>query len=116
MIVKIDATPPRMAVSERRRSAPYLGASAKISRAGGAPAEFSQPDMVGIGGGNSVTYIEHSRAPDGASGYHVYRADIDGSEAVAITQDGQDQEAIEAVESDCEYVRFVEVKSVDPDA
>lgn len=69
-----------------------------------------------VRGGNSVTYIEHRRAPDGASGYHVYRADIDGSEAVAITQDGQDPDALEAVRSGCEYVRFVEVKSVDHDA
>lgn len=66
-----------------------------------------------VRGGNSVTYIEHSRAPDGASGYHVYRADIDGSEAVAITQDGQDQEVIEAVERDCEHVCFVEVRGAE---
>jgi hypothetical protein len=41
------------------------------------------------------------------TGYDVYRADIDGSEAVAAIQDGQDQETIEAVERDCQYAGFV---------
>jgi len=38
------------------------------------------------------------------SGYHVYRADVAASEAVPIVQDGQDQETIEAVARDCEYL------------
>ena len=62
-------------------------------------------------GGGTVEYVEHSRAPDGASGYEVYRADINGSEALPIVYDGQDQEAIEAVERDCEHACFVEVRS-----
>lgn len=39
--------------------------------------------------------------------YYVYRADIDGSEAVCLVEDGQDQEMIEAVERDCELVAVV---------
>lgn len=60
-------------------------------------------------GGAEAEYVEHGyHAPEGASGYHVYRADIDGSEAVPIVRDGQDQEAVEAVERDCDHVCFVE--------
>ena len=35
--------------------------------------------------------------------YHVYRADIDGSEVIGPITDGSDQDMIEAVERDCEY-------------
>lgn len=53
-------------------------------------------------------YEELSRNPRSTqTGYDVYRADIDGSEAVTVVQDGQDQEMIEAVERDCQYVGFV---------
>lgn len=46
---------------------------------------------------------------DSRTGYHVWRADIDGSEAVAVVHDGQDQETIDAVERDCRYEGFVTV-------
>lgn len=59
-------------------------------------------------GAGEYTYIEHSSRPSGADGYHVYRADINGSEAVPDILDGQDQETIEAVERDCDYVGFVQ--------
>ncbi|PTR07881.1 MULTISPECIES: hypothetical protein [unclassified Novosphingobium] len=48
----------------------------------------------------------------GENHYTVYRVDIDGSEAVAIVQDGQDQEVIEAVERDCEFVGSVKVTNL----
>lgn len=54
-------------------------------------------------------YSELSSQPrDTRTGYAVYRADIDGSEAVPVVYDGQDQETISAVERDCEFVAFVE--------
>lgn len=51
------------------------------------------------------------RSPDGSTspGYHVWRADVGGSEAVAVVQDGQDPEMIAAVERDCEYIGYVRV-------
>lgn len=55
-------------------------------------------------------YVETGRPRDTRTGYHVYRADMDGSDAVPVVWDGQDQETIEAVERDCEYVGFVECK------
>ena len=51
--------------------------------------------------------FEHNAPRDDRTGYHVYRADVGGSEAVAVVQDGQDQETIEAVQRDCEFVGFV---------
>jgi len=53
------------------------------------------------------TYKEVSRL-SGQDGYIVYRADINGSEAVPIVQDGQDQETIEAVERECQLLGYVE--------
>ena len=52
-------------------------------------------------------YAEVSRL-SGDTGYLVYRVDIDGSEAVAVVHDGQDREAIEAVQNACEFVGYVE--------
>ncbi len=46
-------------------------------------------------------------ARNGQPGYLAYGADISGSEAVGIVQDGQDQETIEAVERDCEQIGFI---------
>jgi hypothetical protein len=40
-------------------------------------------------------------------GYVVYRADINGGEAVPVTEDGQDAEQIAAVIRDCEYVTTI---------
>jgi hypothetical protein len=55
------------------------------------------------------SYVEHDNPPhDNRTGYHVYRADVNGSDAVTTVTDGQDQEMIDAVEADCEYVCFVE--------
>lgn len=39
-----------------------------------------------------------------AIGFHVYRADIDGSEAVPLVVNGEDEATIQEVESRCRYV------------
>jgi hypothetical protein len=60
------------------------------------------------------TYIEHYPDSDaarrGANGYFVYRADINGSEAIGLIHDGQSRETIEAVQRDCRLVAFVETR------
>ena len=62
------------------------------------------------------TYLVHSVDPrTTATGYHVYRADVRGSEQVGNIHDGQDQEMIDAVERDCEYEGFVEAISATDD-
>lgn len=48
-----------------------------------------------------VDHIGSTEASQGAE-YAVYRADINGSEAVPVVMDGQDRETIEAVEESCE--------------
>jgi hypothetical protein len=56
------------------------------------------------------TYDDHgpSFIPASNEGaYHVYRADIDGSEAVPVVEDGQDQETIEMVYGTCRKVAVV---------
>lgn len=51
-------------------------------------------------------YEEVSRL-EGRTGYLVYRADVDGSEAVPVVVDGQDPAVIAAVETKCRYVGSV---------
>ena len=63
-------------------------------------------------GEHGRNYVEHTRNPrTTVSGYDVYRADVNGGEAVAVVQDGQNRDVIEAVQRDCEYVGFVEGES-----
>lgn len=59
------------------------------------------------------SYTEQSRAQPGQTGYHVYRADIDGSEALLVIWDGQDQATIDAVTEGCRYEGFISISSVD---
>lgn len=72
----------------------------------GTPCEVAQAIDESIGE-YGRSYEESDPDNSTVSGYHVYRADIDGSEAVGNIHDGQDQEMIAAVERDCEYVTFV---------
>lgn len=56
------------------------------------------------------TYEWASRAEfSNETGYHVYRADVNGSDAVPIARDGQDREMIRAVQDSCEYEGFIRV-------
>jgi hypothetical protein len=55
-------------------------------------------------------YVEHGpnyRPAFNEHAYHVFRADIDGSEAIPLVADGQDQATIETVERDCRKVAVV---------
>lgn len=57
-------------------------------------------------GEHGACYVEVPRfaLASNETGYHVYRADTGGSEAVTLVTDGTDQEMIEAVQRDCEYL------------
>lgn len=73
----------------------------------GTPEEFAA-DLDASNGEHGRTYEFGIRAPrSDATGYHVYRADHSGSEAVPVVHDGQDQETIEAVERSCQYQGFI---------
>lgn len=71
----------------------------------GTPAEFAAAFDASVQEPGR-TYVEVSRRglASNETGYHVYRADVRGSEAVPVVQDGEDAETIAAVERDCEYV------------
>lgn len=75
----------------------------------GTPMEFAAALDNHIGSPFVRSYEDVSRhaLASNETGYHVYRADVDGSEVVAVVQDGQDQEMIETVERDCEYVTTI---------
>jgi hypothetical protein len=62
------------------------------------------------GGKYGRRYSLTSHMPQGASGYHVYRADVGGSDAVPLVWDGQDRETIEAVLEYCKYYGFVSIE------
>jgi hypothetical protein len=47
-------------------------------------------------------YVERAFSAPLTVGYRVYRADIDGSEAVGVVADGTDRETIEAVQASCQ--------------
>ena len=47
---------------------------------------------------------------DTRTGYLIYRADIDGSDALPVVTDGQKQEMIHSVKSACRLEGFVECR------
>ena len=44
------------------------------------------------------------------TGYLIYRADINGSDALPVVTDGKNQETIDAVHRDCRFEGFVECR------
>lgn len=74
----------------------------------GTPEEFARALDESVGAfGRSYEEAPWAAGRDGAPGYYVYRADVDGSEAVPVVVDGQDQDTIDAVEQNCAEVCFV---------
>lgn len=63
---------------------------------------------LGAAAASYSTIAVRSMVPDGADGYYVYRSDIGGADQMPTIIDGTDQEMVEAVERDCEFVGFVE--------
>lgn len=75
----------------------------------GSPEEFAEALDVS-NGEHGRSYTFGIRAPrDTSTGYHVYRADVNGSKAIPVVTDGQDQETIEAVTRNCTYQGYIEV-------
>lgn len=74
----------------------------------GTPLEYAAALDASIGEGGRI-YEDVSRRDlaSNESGYHVYRADVNGSEAVPVVWNGQDRETIDAVVRDCEYVTTI---------
>lgn len=71
-------------------------------------------DTADFANGENMTPAEavarlnaHIGGDEPAAGYEVYRADVRGSEAVAVCQQGDDPDYIEAVRRDCDYIGYV---------
>jgi len=79
----------------------------------GTPCEFAAAldTSLGTPGRQYELIGRNPRTTDG--GYDVYRADVRGSEAVPVVQDVQDQDTIESVMHDCEYVGFITITDAD---
>lgn len=77
----------------------------------GTPCEVARALDASLGSeGTGYTEMGTSAVRSGLSGYLVYRADIDGSEAVPVVQDGQDADTIAEVERLCDLDCFVAVE------
>ena len=72
----------------------------------GTPAEFAEA-MDLAAGISGRSYVEDSL--DGKSGYHVYLADVEGSETVPVVEDGQDKATIANVKQNCEYIMSLKI-------
>ncbi len=59
--------------------------------------------------GHSYEEVGRRALAANETGYHVFRADVGGSDAIAVVQNGQDQDVIDAVERDCEYVTSIRI-------
>ena len=64
-------------------------------------------ESIGEPGRVYEEYGPNHRPAENDSAYHVYRADVNGSEAVPVVTDGQDQEMIRAVVENCRKVAVV---------
>ena len=93
---------PLQHIPTRMESSPWVRGSPTTPR----PAALLDAD---INPGCAYTYTLRRRVLSGlgGSGYIAYRADVVGSDAVAVVNDGQDREMIEAVERDCDLLGTV---------
>lgn len=57
--------------------------------------------------GREYTAVSRHGLGANQTGYHIYRADVGGSDAVMPITNGQDEEMIAAVQRDCEYVTTI---------
>jgi hypothetical protein len=73
----------------------------------GTPMEFAAALDAHIGvHGRTYEEVGHHALASNETGYHAYRADVGGSKAFPVVQDGQDREMIAAA-LDCEYVTTI---------
>ena len=75
----------------------------------GDPVEFARALDESLGAHGREYALTRHQPQSVDIGYHVYRADIDGSEAVPVVHDGQSQEEIDAVTTLCAYEGFIRI-------
>ena len=64
-------------------------------------------------GGRSYEEMARGELRSNETGYHVYRADVRGAEAIPLVDDGQDQQLIESVERECQYITTIRCTSAE---
>lgn len=90
-------------------TADYNGKMANAQRQSLGPVEAARELDELVVGCYGREYEEVSRytLASNETGYHVYRADVRGSDAVPTVTDGQSGEQIADVERECEYVTTI---------
>ena len=73
----------------------------------GTPCEVAKVLDESIGGLDQPLEYEETYQTDVNATYDVYRADGYGSEQIAVIQNGQDADTINAVVRDCKYVTSI---------
>lgn len=73
----------------------------------GSPTEYAAALDASIGEHGRTYEMLGDDPRDTGTGYRVYRADINGSDAVTTVCDGQNPDEIAAVERDCRYEGFI---------
>ena len=94
-------------------TADFNGKFAQAQTDGGAPIDACREldeEIIRVFG---RTYENVSSLASNETGYLVYRADINGSDAVATVEDGQSQEMIAAVVASCPLVATIRCVSVE---
>jgi len=74
---------------------------------GGSPIDAAREMDEAVIGEHGRTYEEVNSLASNETGYHVYRADVGGSDAVVTVWDGQDQDTINAVIASCPLVATI---------
>ena len=74
----------------------------------GTPLEYAAALDASLGElGRTYKEISKYELPSYADGSRVYRADVHGSDAVAVVWDDQDQDTVYSAIKDCEYVTTI---------
>lgn len=71
------------------------------------PIDYARALDESLGEHNRSYKMQMYNPRSNIAGYHVYRADIDGSDAVVTVFDGQDAETIRTVVDNCRYEGFI---------
>ena len=88
-------------------TADFNGGIAQVQIDGGSAIDAVRELDETIVGEHGRAYEDVSRLADNETGYLVYRADVEGSDAVAAVWDGQDQDTIDAVVASCPLVAAI---------
>jgi len=88
-------------------TADFNGVIAQAQANGGTPIDAAREMDEAVVGEHGRTYEEVDSLASNETGYHVYRTDVGGSDAVVTVWDGQDQDTINEVIASCPLVATI---------